>query len=68
MWYGSLLYGLCFILRRGDQLVQINGMALQDLTPEVLAELLAEGNPMLVSSCTNQHIQHTDFFITYYPF
>ena len=30
--------------------MQINGMDLQDLTPEELAQLLAKDNPMLVSS------------------
>ncbi|XP_039991962.1 interleukin-1 family member A [Xiphias gladius] len=34
-------------VRRGDKLMQINGMDLQDLTPEELAQMLAEGNPML---------------------
>uniref|UniRef100_A0A3P8U7V2 Interleukin-1 beta n=1 Tax=Amphiprion percula TaxID=161767 RepID=A0A3P8U7V2_AMPPE len=33
--------------RRGDKLMQINGIDLQDLTPEELAQMLAEGNPML---------------------
>ncbi|KAG7234633.1 hypothetical protein INR49_004158 [Caranx melampygus] len=34
-------------VRRGDKLLQINGMDLQLLTPEELAQMLAEGNPML---------------------
>ncbi|XP_068586772.1 uncharacterized protein [Cebidichthys violaceus] len=33
--------------RRGDKLMQINGMDLQDLTPEELAQSLAKDNPML---------------------
>uniref|UniRef100_A0A4W6CJV9 Interleukin-1 beta n=1 Tax=Lates calcarifer TaxID=8187 RepID=A0A4W6CJV9_LATCA len=33
--------------RRGDELVQINNMDVQDFTPEELAKMLAEGNPML---------------------
>lgn len=37
-------------LRKGDKLMQINGADLQDLTPEELAQMLAEGSPMLVSS------------------
>ncbi|KAF3686610.1 hypothetical protein EXN66_Car002282 [Channa argus] len=35
-------------VRRGDKLMQINGMDLQDRTPEELAQLLAQGNPLLV--------------------
>ncbi len=40
--------------------MQINGLDLQDLTPEELAQALAEGNPMLVSSgaSTVLHIEH----------
>ncbi|XP_020493629.2 uncharacterized protein il1fma [Labrus bergylta] len=34
-------------VRKGDKLMHINGVDLQDLTPEDLAEMLAEGNPML---------------------
>ncbi|XP_026175951.1 uncharacterized protein LOC113138041 isoform X2 [Mastacembelus armatus] len=34
-------------VRRGDKLMQINGMDLQSITPEELAQMLAEGNPML---------------------
>ncbi|XP_061133304.1 uncharacterized protein LOC133153202 isoform X1 [Syngnathus typhle] len=34
-------------IRRGDKLVQINGNDLQDLTPEQLAQAIAEGQPML---------------------
>lgn len=40
--------------------MQINGLDLQDLTPEELAQMLTEGNPMLVSSwaSTGLHIEH----------
>ncbi|XP_029318413.1 LOW QUALITY PROTEIN: uncharacterized protein LOC115028658 [Cottoperca gobio] len=34
-------------VRRGDKLMQINGMDLQDLTPEELAQALAKDTPML---------------------
>uniref|UniRef100_A0A3B4YQG8 Interleukin-1 n=1 Tax=Seriola lalandi dorsalis TaxID=1841481 RepID=A0A3B4YQG8_SERLL len=34
-------------VRRGDKLMQINGVDLQLLTPEELAQMLADGNPML---------------------
>ncbi|XP_071345503.1 uncharacterized protein [Trachinotus anak] len=34
-------------VRRGDKLMQINGVDLQVLTPEELAQMLADGNPML---------------------
>lgn len=37
--------------------MQINGVDLQDLTPEELAQMLAEGSPMLVSSQTSQQLQ-----------
>ncbi|XP_030271237.1 uncharacterized protein LOC115580750 [Sparus aurata] len=33
--------------RRGDKLMQINGIDVQDLTPEELAQMLADGNPKL---------------------
>lgn len=39
--------------RKGDRLMQINGVTLQDIIPEELAEMLAQGNPMLVSSWTS---------------
>lgn len=32
--------------------MQINGIDVQDLTPEELAQMLADGNPKLVSSGT----------------
>lgn len=41
-------------LRRGDKLIQINGLNLQDLTPEELTEILAEGSPQLVSWWASQ--------------
>lgn len=34
--------------------MQINGINLQDLTPEELAHMLADGNPKLVSSWASQ--------------
>ncbi|XP_070684721.1 uncharacterized protein [Pempheris klunzingeri] len=34
-------------VRKGDKLMQINNTDVQDLTPEQLAQMLAEGNPML---------------------
>lgn len=37
----------CFF-RRGDKLIQINGLDLQDLTPEEFTDILAEGSPQLV--------------------
>ncbi|KAM9397284.1 uncharacterized protein ACWYII_032624 isoform 4-T4 [Salvelinus alpinus] len=33
--------------REGDKLLTINGVALQDLSPEAFARILTEGNPML---------------------
>ncbi|XP_034437237.1 interleukin-1 family member A [Hippoglossus hippoglossus] len=42
-WIGKKMF-----VRRGDRLMQINGVDLQDLTPEELAEILAEGNPILM--------------------
>ncbi|XP_040897639.1 uncharacterized protein LOC121184198 isoform X1 [Toxotes jaculatrix] len=44
--YKNATGGKMFI-RRGDKLMQINGMDLQELTPEELAQTLAEGSPML---------------------
>lgn len=37
-------------LRKGDKLMQINDIDLQDLTPEELTQMLAEGTPKLVSA------------------
>ncbi|XP_029354068.1 uncharacterized protein LOC115040989 [Echeneis naucrates] len=34
-------------VRKGDKLMQINSMDLEAITPEELAQLIAEGNPML---------------------
>uniref|UniRef100_A0A8C5DC25 Uncharacterized protein n=1 Tax=Gouania willdenowi TaxID=441366 RepID=A0A8C5DC25_GOUWI len=36
-----------FVRYDGDKLMQINGKDLRDVTPEEVAEMLAEGNPML---------------------
>ncbi|XP_076159147.1 interleukin-1 family member A [Alosa pseudoharengus] len=36
-----------FFMRRGDKLLKINGLDLQDLSPEMFAEKLSEGSPML---------------------
>ncbi|XP_062384036.1 uncharacterized protein LOC134071374 [Sardina pilchardus] len=36
-----------FFMRRGDTLLKINGLDLQDLSPEMFAEKLSEGSPML---------------------
>lgn len=40
--------------------MQINGKDLQDLTPEELAQMLAEGNPMLVSSWASTSVLHIE--------
>ncbi|XP_062274386.1 uncharacterized protein LOC133979773 [Scomber scombrus] len=55
-------------VRKGDKLMQINGKDLQDLTPEELAQTLAEGNPMLtvhkmakIKEPTNQPDPAEDF-------
>lgn len=42
--------------RKGDRLVQVNDTDLQDLTPEELAQLIAEGNPKLTihKSCKDK--------------
>ncbi|XP_041661281.1 uncharacterized protein LOC121521237 isoform X2 [Cheilinus undulatus] len=44
---------------RGDKLMQINGVDLQDLTPDELAQMLAEGNPMLTVHKTGNTKKHT---------
>ncbi|XP_031414740.1 uncharacterized protein cltrn [Clupea harengus] len=36
-----------FCMRRGDTLLKINGLDLQDLSPEMFAEKLSEASPML---------------------
>uniref|UniRef100_A0A8C9X2H3 Interleukin-1 beta n=2 Tax=Sander lucioperca TaxID=283035 RepID=A0A8C9X2H3_SANLU len=50
--------GKAFV-RRGDKLMQINGMDLQDLTPEELAQLLAKDNPMLTVHKASR-MEHTE--------
>ncbi|XP_054474794.1 interleukin-1 family member A [Anoplopoma fimbria] len=59
-------------VRRGDKLMQINGMDLQDLTPEELAQLLAEANPMLTVHKASMTKEHTEQFFpaeeTLHPF
>uniref|UniRef100_A0A667X0L0 Interleukin-1 beta n=1 Tax=Myripristis murdjan TaxID=586833 RepID=A0A667X0L0_9TELE len=48
-------------VRKGDRLMQINGVTLQDIIPEELAEMLAQGNPMLtVHQATKIKEQHAD--------
>ncbi|KAK2853828.1 hypothetical protein Q5P01_006489 [Channa striata] len=47
-------------VRRGDKLMQINGMDLQDLTPEELAKLLATGNPMLMVHKAGRMKEHQE--------
>ncbi|XP_038139189.1 interleukin-1 family member A [Cyprinodon tularosa] len=39
--------GKKMFVRKGDTLMEINGVQLQDLEPEKLAQIIAEGNPML---------------------
>ncbi|KAF1392661.1 hypothetical protein PFLUV_G00030380 [Perca fluviatilis] len=51
--------GKAFV-RRGDKLMQINGMDLQDLTPEELAQLLAKDNPMLMVHKASRMKEHTE--------
>ncbi|XP_041792685.1 uncharacterized protein LOC121606433 [Chelmon rostratus] len=46
--------------RRGDKLMQVNGIDLQHLTPEELAEMLAEGNPMLTVHKANRVKWHPE--------
>ncbi|XP_070818856.1 uncharacterized protein [Chaetodon trifascialis] len=46
--------------RRGDKLMQVNNIDLQDLTPEEVAEMLAEGNPMLTLHKASRMKWHTD--------
>ncbi|XP_010730145.3 uncharacterized protein il1fma [Larimichthys crocea] len=47
-------------LRKGDKLMQINGADLQDLTPEELAQMLAEGSPMLTVHKAGSINEHTE--------
>uniref|UniRef100_UPI0037E9397C uncharacterized protein n=1 Tax=Semicossyphus pulcher TaxID=241346 RepID=UPI0037E9397C len=49
-------------VRRGDKLMQVNGVDLQDLKPEELAQMLAEGSPMLTvhkAGVMNEHTGHS---------
>nr|QJD09009.1 putative interleukin 1 family member [Cyclopterus lumpus] len=46
--------------RRGDKLMQINGIDLQDLTPEELAQSLATDNPMLTVHKASRTKEHTE--------
>ncbi|XP_077420052.1 interleukin-1 family member A [Vanacampus margaritifer] len=48
------------VIRRGDKLVQINGTDLQDLTPEQLAEAIAEGQPMLTVHKPGRKNEHKE--------
>lgn len=43
--------------------MEINGTDLEDVAPEELAQMLAEGNPMLVSSGMSR-ISSMHYFIT----
>ncbi|KAK5874192.1 hypothetical protein PBY51_019163 [Eleginops maclovinus] len=47
-------------VRRGDTIVQINGMDLQDVTPEDLAEMLAKETPMLTVHKAGKGKDHSD--------
>ncbi|XP_039867689.1 interleukin-1 family member A [Simochromis diagramma] len=47
-------------VRKGDKLLQINGMDLNDLTPEELAEMIAEGSPMLTVCKPAKEEDHTE--------
>ncbi|KAM8762482.1 uncharacterized protein AB9X84_007232 isoform 2-T2 [Acanthopagrus schlegelii] len=44
--------------RRGDKLMQINGIDVQDLTPEELAQMLADGNPKLTVHKSGRMKEH----------
>ncbi|XP_068171048.1 uncharacterized protein [Antennarius striatus] len=44
----------------GDKLVAINGLDMQKITPEVLAEMLAEGNPKLTVHKANWKEEHIE--------
>ncbi|KAM9408770.1 uncharacterized protein KZ484_001155 [Pholidichthys leucotaenia] len=52
--------GAKMFYRKGDKLMQINGINLEDLTPEELAEMLAEGNPMLTVQQNNKTQEHAE--------
>ncbi|CAB1454712.1 unnamed protein product [Pleuronectes platessa] len=63
--------GKKMFVRRGDRLMQINGMDLQDLPPEELAEMLAEENPILMVHKQKKKEEHkelpSDDDNTFYP-
>ncbi|XP_041838645.1 interleukin-1 family member A [Melanotaenia boesemani] len=47
---------------RGDRLMEINGVDLQDITPEKLVEELSRGNPMLTVHKTDSKKEHSKNF------
>ncbi|KAK9542986.1 hypothetical protein VZT92_000803 [Zoarces viviparus] len=47
-------------VRRGDKLMQVNGMDLQDFTPQELAQSLAKDNPMLTLHKASRTEEHTE--------
>ncbi|XP_045889618.1 uncharacterized protein LOC123959545 [Micropterus dolomieu] len=47
-------------VRRGDTLTQINGMDLQNVTPEELAQMLAGSNPLLTVHKDRRMKEHTE--------
>uniref|UniRef100_A0A3B3UTF5 Interleukin-1 beta n=1 Tax=Poecilia latipinna TaxID=48699 RepID=A0A3B3UTF5_9TELE len=49
--------GKRMFIRRGDKLMEINGVDLQDLEPEELANMISEGNPLLVCQLSEQEEQ-----------
>ncbi|XP_033485040.1 interleukin-1 family member A [Epinephelus lanceolatus] len=59
-------------VRRGDKLMQINNMDLQDIPPEEFAQLLAKDNPMLTVHKASRKQEHTEQSFpaedTLYPF
>ncbi|XP_073320859.1 uncharacterized protein [Pagrus major] len=46
--------------RRGDKLMEINGIDVQNLTPEELAQMLADGNPKLTVHKTGRIKEHPE--------
>ncbi|KAJ4947924.1 hypothetical protein JOQ06_009953 [Pogonophryne albipinna] len=58
-------------VRRGDKLMQVNGMDLQDFTPEELAQTLAKDTPMLTVHKAGRKKEQTDMSLpsedTLYP-
>lgn len=47
-------------VRKGDKLLQVNGSDVHDVSPEELAQKLAEGNPMLTVHKAIKKNQHID--------